>query len=103
MTRTTPRRRITLQCSQIGRTLERTFTGPSPKKVSSSAVNNRRARKLPQGARLRRDPHLRQHPRIAPALKAQEHRLASHVGGPEHDVAPLQLHEALPEIGRAHV
>jgi hypothetical protein len=26
MTRTTPRRRITLQCSQIGLTLERTFT-----------------------------------------------------------------------------
>jgi len=25
ITRTTPRRRITLQCSQIGRTLERTF------------------------------------------------------------------------------
>jgi hypothetical protein len=29
MTRTTPRRRITLQCSQIGLTLERTFNGPS--------------------------------------------------------------------------
>lgn len=34
MTRVTPRRLITLQCSQIGFTLERTFTGVTPKSVS---------------------------------------------------------------------
>jgi hypothetical protein len=32
MTRITPRRLITLQCSQIGRTLVRTFNGLAPGK-----------------------------------------------------------------------
>jgi hypothetical protein len=35
ITRNTPRRRTTLQCSQIGRTLERTFTdAPAEKSLS---------------------------------------------------------------------
>jgi hypothetical protein len=38
MIRTTPRRRITLQCSQIGLTLERTFTTHDPDEEKNSAT-----------------------------------------------------------------
>jgi len=39
ITRTTPRRRMTLQCSQIGLTLERTFTTSSELGVEFSATD----------------------------------------------------------------
>src|SRR2546430_7083238 len=95
ITRTTPRRRITLQCSQIGRTLERTFTGPSPQQSQSagSVLNYRRARKFPQGARLGRRPYLRQPPPVPRAAKPQQHRFAPLVRRARHHVAAIQLYE----------
>src|SRR6266849_3440317 len=68
MTRMTPRRLITLQCSQIGLTLVRTFK--------------------------RRTPQLGQHPLLAGLSKPQKDRLAPFVARARDDVAPVQLRVA---------
>src|SRR2546430_735461 len=86
ITRITPRRLTTLQCSQIGRTLERTFNGASPRKKSNSACEYTQARKSTQGARLRLAPQLCQHPAPQQQPEPQEHRFPSLVASPRHHI-----------------
>src|SRR5467141_3438950 len=72
MTRMTPRRLITLQCSQIGLTLVRTFK--------------------------RRTPQLAQHPLLAGLSKPQKDRLAAFVAGAGDHVAPVQFRVPAPRL-----
>src|SRR6266702_458464 len=98
MTRITPRRLITLQCSQIGLTLVRTFKRAAPGKKSNGIVNYRRARKFSQGARLRGTPQLGEPPFVPSFPKPQEDRFAPHVRRSRDHVAALQLGVAPPRL-----
>src|SRR5438309_10396818 len=102
MTRITPRRLITLQCSQIGLTLERTFNRWSPGKNCGLVRNYSRGRKCTQGAELGAAAHLGQLPLTADNAKSQEQGFPPHVPGADHRILALQLHEPVPRGDLAH-
>src|SRR5712691_11214098 len=99
MTRITPRREITLQCSQIGRTLERTFKrglqtkSGGPRKSCSPISKYRRGRKCTQEARLRRASQLGEQPARPQSPKPEEHRPVPLVRRASDHEAAIQLHE----------
>src|SRR5689334_23645751 len=115
MMRTTPCRLTTLQCSQIGLTLERTFTRFSPgsvyeiarKLIGGQAQTQAGQREgPPAGAHRRSGAHsqLHQGPPLWSAPVCQEEGLAPHLLCPGHAVPPLELHVALARLdlpGRA--
>src|SRR6266508_46305 len=97
----TPRRVMTFKCSQMGRTLERTFNGPSPEKIPiepRSIDGLVSPRKGPDYDQLRRGAQLRQRPPPALQPEPEEQRLPPQLGRPRHHIAARQLHEALPRF-----
>src|SRR5258706_3914875 len=108
ITRMTPRRVMTLQCSQMGLTLERTFNGPSPRKIPieprsiDGPVSPRKGRDYdrlrPDSARLRCAAQLRQRPLPSLQSESQEQGLALQLRRAGDHIATRQLDELLPRL-----
>src|SRR6185503_2073052 len=104
----TPRRVMTLQCSQMGLTLERTFNGPSPRKILieprsiDGPVSPRKGPDYDPISDLWRAAQLRQRPTPRLETERQEQCLPAQLRCPGDDVATRQLDEPLPQLDLAH-
>src|SRR3989442_8183985 len=102
MTRITPRRLITLQCSQIGLTLVRTFNAVGSGKNLALGKNPIKSRTIDGVVSSRKGRNygvLRSStraPRPARTAEPQDERFLPLIRCPHHHVAPLQLCLALP-------
>src|SRR6266576_5483660 len=101
ITRMTPRRVTTLQCSQMGRTLDRTFNRLSGKVQNVLAESRTIAgagtsRKGPRDNRLRCTPQFDETPLTTYEPVAEEQRFVSQFRGSGDDVPPGQCDEPPP-------